>query len=115
MSFGGRGFRLLSKLLKEYGADAAQDQMSAIWHDLDPLAKRINKASVHSTRGLRAKVLVALWEALPWGSGDREMCIGWDEPAQTLLCATAEVAGLRSMMNHMEGRLSALANEEAGA
>jgi hypothetical protein len=91
------------------------DQSQTYWGKLEPLAKRINKAGVHSTRGLRAKALVALWEVLPSSSGGRELCTDWDEPAQTLLHAAAEVAGLRSMMDYMECQLSALTNEGAGA
>ena len=63
----------------------------------------------------RAKALVALWEVLPSSSDARELCIDWDEPAQALFRAAAKVAGLRSMMDYMEGRLSALTDEGAEA
>jgi hypothetical protein len=109
----GECYSFLSKLLEEHGATAAEDAMSEIWEKIEPIAKRINRLSVQSIRGLRAKVLVALWEALPPCADEQELSLADEDAAQTLLRAAAEVAGLRSMIDSMEGRLSELENQEA--
>jgi hypothetical protein len=55
----------LAVAIKRTGCDAAQERMSELEHDMQPLAERIIAAPVTSLGGLRAKALVALWEALP--------------------------------------------------
>jgi hypothetical protein len=55
----------LAVAVQRTGCDVAQQRMSELEHDMQPLAERIIAAPVTSLGGLRAKALVALWEALP--------------------------------------------------
>ena len=55
----------LAVAIQRTGCDVAQESMSELEHDMQPLAEEIIAASVTSLGGLRAKALVALWEALP--------------------------------------------------
>jgi hypothetical protein len=55
----------LAVAIQRTGCDVAQERMSALEHDMQPLAEEIIAASVTSLGGLRAKALVGLWEALP--------------------------------------------------
>ncbi|MBR1249198.1 hypothetical protein JQ609_20000 [Bradyrhizobium sp. AUGA SZCCT0169] len=100
---------LLTKVLRRLGATASQRKMSALWKKMEPLADRITEATAESLQGLRAKVLVSLWEALPALAGGENLSIGdGDRSAESLLRATADVTGLRPMMDAMETRLAAL-------
>jgi hypothetical protein len=55
----------LAVAIQRTGCDVAQERMSELEHDMQPLAEEIIAAPVTSLGGLRAKALVALWEALP--------------------------------------------------
>jgi hypothetical protein len=54
----------LAVAVQRTGCDVAQQRMSELEHDMQPLAERIIAAPVTSLGGLGAKAL-ALWEALP--------------------------------------------------
>jgi hypothetical protein len=54
-----------SVAIQRNGCDAAQARMSELEDDMQPLAEEIIEAPATSLGGLRAKALVALWEALP--------------------------------------------------
>jgi hypothetical protein len=54
-----------SVAIQRNGCDAAQARMSELEDDMQPLAEEIIAAPATSLGGLRAKALVALWEALP--------------------------------------------------
>jgi hypothetical protein len=51
--------------IQRTGSEAAQARMSELENDMQPLAEEIIAAPATSLSGLRAKALVALWEALP--------------------------------------------------
>jgi hypothetical protein len=56
---------VLITAIERTGCDAAQARMSELERDMQPLAEEIIAAPATSLSGLRAKALVALWEALP--------------------------------------------------
>ena len=55
----------LAVAIQRTRCDAAQARMSELERDMQPLAEEIMAAPATSLGGLRAKALVALWEALP--------------------------------------------------
>ena len=55
----------LAVAIQHTGCDVAQAHMSELERDMQPLAEEIIAAPATSLAGLRAKALVALWEALP--------------------------------------------------
>ena len=55
----------LAAAIERSGCDVAQARMSELERDMQPLAEKIIAAPATSLDGLRAKALVALWEALP--------------------------------------------------
>src|SRR5262249_37405085 len=55
----------LAVAIQRTGCDVAQAHMSELERDMQPLAEEIIAAPATSLAGLRAKALVALWEALP--------------------------------------------------
>jgi hypothetical protein len=107
LNFEGDIFRdVLRPVLKRIEGDDARRESESSLSD----------STIQSTHGLRAKVLVALWGALPTGCDGREFSLAdAGEQAQTLLRAAADVVGLRSTMQAMEDRLAAVGSEEAEA
>jgi hypothetical protein len=61
----GDDIAVLITAIERTGCDAAQARMSELERDMQPLAEEIIAAPATSLSGLRAKALVALWEALP--------------------------------------------------
>jgi hypothetical protein len=55
----------LTAAIQRNGCDVAQARMSELKRDMQPLAEEIIAAPATSLGGLRAKALVAFWEALP--------------------------------------------------
>ena len=55
---------VLITAIEHTGCDAAKAHMSELERDMQPLAEEIIAAPATSLSGLRAKALVALWEAL---------------------------------------------------
>ena len=55
----------LAVAIQRTGCDVIQARMSEIERDMQPLAEEIIAVPATSLGGLRAKALVALWEALP--------------------------------------------------
>ena len=60
----GDDIAVLTTAIERTGCDAAQACMSELERDMQPLAEEIIAAPATSLGGLRAKALVALWEAL---------------------------------------------------
>jgi hypothetical protein len=98
--------RLLFKTLRKNGCNAAQARLSVIFKQMTALAKVIEKDKSQSAAVLRAKCLVALWEAIP-GSADNEGSLTFDDeyPANLLFRATAAFTGLSPMVEAIEARL----------
>ena len=91
------------------GCDVAQARMSELERDMRPLAEKIIAASATSLGGLRAKALVALWQAYPaHASHAGTFEFGDDgEASRSLFDAVAEMTGLTPMVRELEARLTA--------
>ena len=99
----------LSVALQRSGCEAAQARMSELKNDMQPLAEEIIPAPATSLGGLRAKALVALWEALPAGAFHHGAFEFRDdgEASRSLFDAVAEMTGLMPMVRELEARLAA--------
>jgi hypothetical protein len=81
-----------------FGVREADDAHSAIHQEMEPLASAINASPVNSIEGLRARVLVALWEVAPSGAGETEFSFDDAYPFQQLFTGVAELCGLKDKM-----------------
>lgn len=80
------------------GAREADEALSAIYAEMEQLAKAINASPVNSIEGLRVKALVAFWEVAPLGAGQTEFSFEDAYPFQQLFTAVAELCGLKDKM-----------------
>src|SRR5262249_30410947 len=99
----------LTAAIQRNGCDAAQARMSELERDMQPLAEEVIAAPATSLGGLRAKALVALWEALPaqaFHHGAFEFRDDGDA-SRSLLDAVAGVAGPVPLGGELERRLAA--------
>jgi hypothetical protein len=87
----------------------AQARMSELENDMQPLAEEIIAAPATSLGGLRAKALVALWEALPASAFHHGAFEFRDdgEASRSLFEAVAGMTGLLPLMRELEARLEA--------
>jgi len=83
---------------ERFGVDAASEELSAVYEEMEPLAEAINASPVNSIEGLRAKALVALWEVAPLGAAETEFSFDDAYPFQQLFTAVAELCGLKDKM-----------------
>ena len=99
----------LAVAIRRNGCDVAQARMSELERDMRPLAEKIIAASATSLGGLRAKALVALWQAYPaHASHAGAFEFGDDgEASRSLFDAVAEMTGLTPMVRELEARLTA--------
>lgn len=96
----------LTKMLEENGSDAADARASVVKNKLYRLAKSINEASATSIHGLRAKVLVALFEAIPPRSSGPELTLDDEVAATALMRDAAAAVGLSPLVDHMDEKLA---------
>jgi hypothetical protein len=96
----------LAVAIQRTGCDVAQDRMSELEHDMQPLAEDIIAAPVTSLDGLRAKVLVALWEALP-ARASHQGAFDFPDASRSLFEAVAGMTGLLPLVHELEARLKA--------
>ena len=99
----------LAVAIQGTGCDVAQARMSELERDMQPLAEEIIAAPATSLGGLRAKALVALWEALPahaFHHGAFEFRDDGDA-SRSLFDAVAVMTGLMPLVRELEGRLAA--------
>jgi hypothetical protein len=80
--------------------------MSELERDMQPLAEEIIAAPATSLAGLRAKALVALWEALP-ANASHDGAFDFPDASRSLFDAVAEMIGLMPMVRELEARLAA--------
>src|SRR6266700_3219386 len=95
--------------IQRTGCDMVQARMSEIERDMQPLAEEIIAAPASSLGGLRAKALVALWEALPshaFHHGSFEFRDD-GEASRSLFDAVAGMTGLTPLVRELEARLAA--------
>src|SRR5215831_14335423 len=83
-----------------------QARMSELESDMQPLAEEIIAAPATSLGGLRAKALVALWEALP-AHASHAGAFEFPDASRSLFDAVAEMTGLTPMVRELEARLAA--------
>jgi hypothetical protein len=83
-----------------------QARMSELESDMQPLAEEIIAAPATSLGGLRAKALVALWEALP-AHASHAGAFEFRDASRSLFDAVAEMTSLMPMVRELEVRLAA--------
>jgi hypothetical protein len=101
--------RLLNAIHKRNGCAAANDRMTALNEDMLPIAEAITDTAASSLGGLRAKVLVLLWETRPT-TADHEGQLEFADDgnaSRSLFMAAAELTGLGPMVREIEGRFAA--------
>jgi hypothetical protein len=76
------------------GVDAADDRLSAIGQEREPIEDAINALPVSSIEGLRAKFHVAFFNVAPLCAGNTEYHFQDDVAFQQLFCAVSEFLGL---------------------
>src|SRR6516162_4831948 len=96
----------LTAAIQRNGCDAAQARMSELERDMQPLAEEIIAAPATSLGGLRAKALVALWEAFP-AHASHDGAFDFPDASRSLFDAVAEMIGLMPMVRELEARLAA--------
>ena len=92
--------------IQRTGCEAAQARMSELERDMQPLAEEIIAAPATSLGRLRAKALVALWEALP-AHASHDGAFDFPDASRSLFDAVAEMTGLMPMVRELEARLAA--------
>src|SRR5258708_16655071 len=105
----GDDIAVLITAIERTGCDAAQARMSKLERDMQPLAEEIVAAPATSLGGLRAKALVALWEALPAHAFHHGAFEFRDdgEASRSLFDAGARITGLTPLVRELEARLPA--------
>ena len=100
---------VLITAIEHTGCDAAKAHMSELERDMQPLAEEIIAAPATSLGGLRAKALVALWEALPAHAFHHGAFEFRDdgEASRSLFDAVAVMTGLMPLVRELEARLAA--------
>jgi hypothetical protein len=99
-----------SLAIQRTGCEAAQTRMSELESGMQPLAEEIITAPATSLGGLRAKALVALWEALPVSAfhhGAFEFRDDGGDASRSLFDAVAEMTTLMPLVRDLEARLAA--------
>jgi hypothetical protein len=93
----------------QIGCEVVQARMSELENDMEPLAEEIIAAPVTSLGGLRAKALVALWEALPTSAFHHGAFEFRDngEASRSLFDAIAKMTDLAPIVRELEARLAA--------
>ena len=105
----GDDIAVLTTAIERTGCDAAQACMSELERDMQPLAEEIIAAPATSLGGLRAKALVALWEALPAHAFHHGAFEFRDdgEASRSLFDAVADMTGLTPLVHELEAQLAA--------
>jgi hypothetical protein len=96
----------LAVAIQRTGCDVAQARMSELERDMQPLAEEIIAAPVTSLSGLRAKALVALWEALP-ATASHQGAFDFPDASRSLFEAVAGMTDLLPLVREFEARLEA--------
>jgi hypothetical protein len=87
--------------------DVAQARISELERDMQRLAEEIIAAPATSLGGLRAKALVALWEAYPTHASHEGAFEFRDDGSRSLFEAVAVMTGLSPLVRELEARLAA--------
>jgi hypothetical protein len=97
----------LAVAIQRTGCDMVQARMSEVERDMQPLAEEIIAAPATSLGGLRAKALVALWEAYPTHASHEGTFEFRDDGSRSLFEAVAVMTGLSPLVRELEARLAA--------
>jgi hypothetical protein len=97
----------------EAPVDVAQARMSELERDMRPLAEEIIATPATSLGGLRAKALVALWEAYPTHASHEGTFEFRDDGSRSLFEAVAVMTGLSPLVRELEARLAAVVSSRA--
>ena len=97
----------LAVAIQRTGCDVAQARISELERDMQPLAEEIIAAPASSLGGLRAKALVALWEAYPTHASHEGTFEFRDDGSRSLFEAVAVMTGLSPLVRELEARLAA--------
>jgi len=73
---------------------------------MQPIAEEIIAAATISVGGLRAKALVALWEAFP-AHAAHQGAFDFPDASRSLFDAVAVMTGLMPLVSELEARLAA--------
>ena len=103
----GDDIAVLTTAIERTGCDAAQACMSELERDMQPLAEEILAAAATSLGGLRAKALVALWEAYPTHASHEGTLEFRDDGSRSLFEAVVVMTGLSPLVRELEARLAA--------
>jgi phage gp29-like protein len=98
----------LSAATRDNGCDAAQDRISELAAEIEPLVEEIVDAAAASLAGLRAKALAVLWEMRPT-IADHEGTFDFPDDGgatRSLFDAIAEFTGLMPMVRQLEAQLA---------
>jgi hypothetical protein len=96
------------QVLDRNGCRAADDRMSAISKEMEPVADIIRDAEITTIEGLRAKTLVAIWECQPvCASHDGHFDFDNPENHWSLFTAAVALTGLSAMVSTLDERLQA--------
>ncbi|SRR6266487_2391630 len=96
----------LAAAIRRTGCDVAQARMSELERHMQPLGEEIIAAPATSLGGLRAKALVALWEALP-SHASHAGAFEFPDASRSLFEAVAGMTGLTPLVRELEARLEA--------
>jgi hypothetical protein len=97
----------LAVAIQRTGCDVVQARMSEIERDMQPLAEEIIAAPATSLGGLRAKAIMALWEAYPTHASHEGTFEFRDDGSRSLFEAVAVITGLSPLVRELEARLAA--------
>jgi len=95
-----------SQVLERNGCQEANDRLSAIHQEMEPLADLIRTSETVTIEGLRAKTLVAIWECQPM-LATHDGCFDFDNPEShwSLFTAAVALTGLSDMVSSIDTRL----------
>jgi hypothetical protein len=80
------------------GYDEASDRLHVAFEKIEMIAKAIEGMQCRSIEGLRAKALVAFWEAAPLCADSTQFSFEDAYPSQQLFCAVSELCGLNGKL-----------------
>jgi hypothetical protein len=110
------GTAFLYEAHKRNGCDQASRATGALREEMEPLAEAIRDADIITIVGLRAKTLVAIWDALPMCSGHDGVFDLDDERIHwSLFSGAIAVTGLSDMVDTLQDELQVDASAAPGA
>jgi hypothetical protein len=96
------------QVLDRNGCSDASNRLSAIYQEMEPFADLIRSSGSETIEGMRAKLLVAIWDCQPM-CATHDGCFDFNnaESHWSLFNAAVAVTGLSAMVSELETRLQA--------